>query len=129
VSRLPYKEDELPPLSESEREALERLDMTPILGTVEERLRLAMHTALKFMRERNLARADAKFAWGECEKIRTDIGEFQRQDDEQRQEIERLRGAITAGGFDLAPCRLCGRTIVCVPDGIALCESCVKKEE
>ena len=41
-------------------------------------------------------------------------------------EVERLRDAITAGGFDLSPCRMCGRTIVCVPDGLALCESCAK---
>ena len=41
-----------------------------------------------------------------------------------QQRVGELRDAIDAGGFDLAPCRLCGRTIVCLPDGIALCEQC-----
>jgi hypothetical protein len=46
---------ELPELSKEEKEAIAKIDMTPILGTVEERLRFAMDKAMQFMRERNLA--------------------------------------------------------------------------
>ena len=39
-------------------------------------------------------------------------------------EVERLRDAITLGGFDLSPCKTCGLLVVCVPDGLAMCRDC-----
>lgn len=45
--------DELPELTPSERAVMEAADMIPVLGTMEERLRVAMNAAIRFMRERN----------------------------------------------------------------------------
>ena len=42
-----------PELTVEERRALDAVDMTPILGTLEERLRFAIDKAVQFMRERN----------------------------------------------------------------------------
>lgn len=39
-----------------------------------------------------------------------------------------LRAAIKRGGFDVSPCRLCGETVVCIPDGLPCCEECGKEE-
>jgi hypothetical protein len=50
----------LPELTVEERRALETVDMTPILGTVEERLRFAMSKAMQFMCERDMALASEK---------------------------------------------------------------------
>lgn len=52
--------DNLPELNEKERRALDAVDMTPILGTMEERWRLAMDVAVRFLRERNNAREAAR---------------------------------------------------------------------
>ena len=50
----------LPELTPEERRALDAVDMTPILGTVEERLRFAMDKAVQFMRERDMALASER---------------------------------------------------------------------
>ena len=42
-------------------------------------------------------------------------------------ENEKLRAMIFDGGFDISPCRLCGKPIVCIPDGLPACESCSLK--
>lgn len=42
--------------------------------------------------------------------------------------IEALQTAIFDGGFDLSPCRVCGKVIVCIPDGVPVCETCAAKE-
>lgn len=46
----------LPPLTPAERAAMESCDMTPVLGTMDERLRVATNAAIRFMRERDAAR-------------------------------------------------------------------------
>jgi hypothetical protein len=44
-----------------------------------------------------------------------------------QREIEALIKAIEAGGMDLSPCKSCGQTVVCVPDGLACCKDCAEK--
>ena len=39
-----------------------------------------------------------------------------------------LESAIDAGGWDLSPCGMCGTAVVCLPDGLPLCEDCARKE-
>lgn len=36
--------------------------------------------------------------------------------------------AITDGGYDLCPCCLCGKPVVCIPDGLPMCRGCAEKE-
>ena len=33
---------------------------------------------------------------------------------------------LDRSGLDVAPCRLCENTVICVPDGLALCRACAK---
>lgn len=40
----------------------------------------------------------------------------------------RLSDAIDAGGWDLSPCGCCGTAVVCLPDGLPMCEECARKE-
>lgn len=40
----------------------------------------------------------------------------------------RLSDAIDAGGWDLSPCGCCGTAVVCLPDGLPMCEACALKE-
>lgn len=47
-------------------------------------------------------------------------------------EVERGRAIIDAierSGFDLSPCMDCGAPVVCIPDGLPLCEQCAKKQQ
>ena len=39
-----------------------------------------------------------------------------------------LHDAIDRGGYDVSPCGSCGDPVVCIPDGLPLCESCALKE-
>lgn len=39
-----------------------------------------------------------------------------------------LQDAIDRGGYDLSPCGSCGNPVVCIPDGLPLCESCALEE-
>lgn len=34
---------------------------------------------------------------------------------------------LRRSGFDLSPCRHCGITVVCIPDGLACCKPCAEK--
>lgn len=36
--------------------------------------------------------------------------------------------AVIAGGYDLSPCMACGTVVVCIPDGLPMCEACAMKE-
>ena len=36
--------------------------------------------------------------------------------------------AIEAGGYDLSPCGQCGKPVVCIPDGLPMCEGCARKD-
>lgn len=37
--------------------------------------------------------------------------------------------AITAGGYDVSPCVVCQKPVVCLPDGLGgLCEACAENE-
>lgn len=35
--------------------------------------------------------------------------------------------AIEAGGYDLSLCQ-CGKPVVCIPDGLPMCQECAEKE-
>lgn len=39
-----------------------------------------------------------------------------------------LMRAIERGGFDLSPCMRCGELVVCIPDGLPMCEGCAGDE-
>jgi len=41
---------------------------------------------------------------------------------------ELLQLAIDAGGWDMSPCGRCGIVIVCLPDGLPMCEKCAMSE-
>lgn len=46
-------------------------------------------------------------------------------------ELKKLReykAAIDRGGWDISPCRLCNELVVCIPDGLPMCESCGTSE-
>jgi len=38
-----------------------------------------------------------------------------------------LQDAIERGGYDLSPCGSCGNPVVCIPDGLPLCEACAER--
>ena len=38
-----------------------------------------------------------------------------------------LVAAIERGGYDVSPCLICQELVVCIPDGLAMCEKCVEK--
>ena len=35
--------------------------------------------------------------------------------------------AIDRGGYDVSPCLICQELVVCIPDGMAMCEACAEK--
>jgi len=57
---------------------------------------------------------------------------------EAADELERLRfaadyfriwaDAVARSVFDTAPCRVCGLPVVCLPDGLPLCEPCAERD-
>ena len=49
---------ELPELTDDQRNAMNSMDMTPILGTLEERLEVVMRAAINFMRRARKAEAE-----------------------------------------------------------------------
>lgn len=40
-----------------------------------------------------------------------------------------LLAAIERSGLDLSHCELCRRPVVCLPDGMPVCEACVRANE
>ncbi len=38
-----------------------------------------------------------------------------------------LVAAIDRGGYDVSPCLICQELVVCIPDGLAMCEACAEK--
>lgn len=38
-----------------------------------------------------------------------------------------LNDLLDDSGMDLSPCRTCGETVICIPDGLALCKACAEK--
>ena len=69
--------DNLPELTEDERQALDDCDMTDILGTWEERYDVAMRAAKRWFRERNELRA--KLTAAEALLLEA-VGEWQQSD-------------------------------------------------
>lgn len=41
----------------------------------------------------------------------------------------RLSDAIDAGGWDMSPCGGCGTAVVCLPDGLPMCERCAMRDQ
>ena len=97
---------DLPELSEKERRAMESVDMTPILGTPAERLRLAVDTAIRFMRERDVAQTSARMAWGEHNSV---VDENERL----REQLADITNATTAAMGERCDCG--ERHCTCVP--------------
>ena len=42
-------------------------------------------------------------------------------------EIKKLKDAIDAGGMHLTLCMSCGRAVIAIPDGMAMCEECAEE--
>jgi hypothetical protein len=40
---------------------------------------------------------------------------------------DRLGALLDRSGMDLCFCRQCGKTVICIPDGLALCKKCAEK--
>jgi hypothetical protein len=36
--------------------------------------------------------------------------------------------ALRRSGLDISPCMACGLPVVCLPDGLTMCEDCARKE-
>ena len=47
--------------------------------------------------------------------------------DEKANMQTKFHQMIERGGFDLSPCIDCGESVVCVPEGLALCKTCAEK--
>jgi hypothetical protein len=41
--------------------------------------------------------------------------------------MHQLSELLDRSGMDLCFCRQCGKTVVCIPDGLALCKPCAEK--
>jgi hypothetical protein len=39
----------------------------------------------------------------------------------------RIRDLLDRSGLDVSPCRLCGKPVICLPDGLACCKPCAEK--
>jgi len=39
-----------------------------------------------------------------------------------------LHDAIDRGGYDMSPCGSCSNPVVCIPDGLPLCEACAERD-
>ena len=39
----------------------------------------------------------------------------------------RLAELLDRSGMDLSCCRQCGKAVICIPDGLALCKHCAEK--
>lgn len=39
-----------------------------------------------------------------------------------------LKAAIFRGGYDISPCKYCSKDVVCIPDGLPMCEPCALKQ-
>jgi len=69
----------LPELTDDERKAMDAIDMTPLLGSPSERLKLAMETAVKFMRKSREAETAAKHLLIRMEGDGWDVSPFIRE--------------------------------------------------
>jgi ferredoxin-thioredoxin reductase catalytic subunit len=64
----------------------------------------------------------------ELEKVRKKVGDRTVAALEVLTEHHRaLTKAIERSGFDICPCKVCGSTTVCIPDGLAVCKPCLQK--
>lgn len=41
-----------------------------------------------------------------------------------REQVVALQNAVSDGGYDISVCMTCGKPVVCIPDGMAMCEAC-----
>jgi hypothetical protein len=49
------------------------------------------------------------------------------QRDKSQAALTELHAAITRGGLDISCCMNCGAPVVCIPDGLPMCEACAVK--
>jgi len=43
-------------------------------------------------------------------------------------DLATLAKLLDRSGLDMSPCRLCGKPVICIPDGIPMCVTCAKQE-
>ena len=60
----------------------------------------------------------------EIEKLNSIIDELR---DEKANMQTGFYQMVERGGFDISPCRNCGESLVCIPEGLALCRTCAAK--
>lgn len=61
------------------------------------------------------------------ESIKRDAEEMKKLRDENANIQTGFYQMIERSGFDISPCRNCGESLVCVPEGLALCKTCATK--
>jgi hypothetical protein len=74
--------EELPPLTAEEKAALDSIDLTPILGTPDERIERANAFAMKMFRERNAMRDELARLRAENGRLKADAARWQYVRDE-----------------------------------------------
>jgi hypothetical protein len=47
--------------------------------------------------------------------------------DQAVEHLASLNAILVRSGMDLCPCRVCDETVICIPDGLALCKDCAGK--
>lgn len=40
-----------------------------------------------------------------------------------------LKATVDRSGLDISHCLACGRPVVCIPDGLPMCEPCAKEQQ
>ena len=61
------------------------------------------------------------------ESIKSYAEETKKLRDEKANMQTEFHEMIERGGFDISPCMNCGESVVCVPEGLALCRTCAAK--
>ncbi len=46
-----------------------------------------------------------------------------------RQRVAELEATIARSGMDISCCKLCNKMVVCIPDGLPMCDACAAEEE
>lgn len=60
-------------------------------------------------------------------KSRPGTSGFSREDLEAIHMAVIVLGAFDRSGYDISPCTVCGAPVVCIPDGLAVCNPCLQK--
>jgi hypothetical protein len=85
---------DLPDLTPEERQAMDSIDLTPVLGTVEHQLQVAQQAALRYFRERNDYRARHETSLEVIRAREQDVDRLRREVERLQQESDRFRVAL-----------------------------------